>query len=288
VPRDDIKRLQALGSSLGFDMELKRQRAHFFSEKELPSDSADEVSFLGTKFVASKDYGVDSAADAADIETNLLMIQEARRQADWVIVSFHSHDWGEKSLFIDKRSDMVHPADYMVDFAHAAIDAGADIIAGHGSHTPLGVEVYKGKPIFYSLGNLVFQNETVHTMPAEAYERFDLGPMTLPGSFNDARTNNGKKGHPAQARYWQNMAAVCNFEKGNFKELRLYPVDQGFGVPRPQRGRPTLAQGTIAKGILANLQKVCKPFGTKTTIEKGAVVIRPPKSAQSAAKKKKR
>lgn len=276
VPREEIRRLQQLRSKLGFDMELKRQRAHFYSEKELPSEQADEVSFLGTQFVAANGYGIDSFADANDITDNILMIKEARRQADWVVVSFHSHDWGEKSLFIDKRSDMVHPADYMIDFAHAAIDAGADVIAGHGSHTPLGVEVYKRKPIFYSLGNLVFQNETVHTMPAEAYERFDLGPKTMPGEFNDARTDNGKKGHPAQARYWQNMAAICNFEKGNFKEIRLYPVNQGFGVPRAQRGRPTLAQGAVAKSILAHLQKVCKPFGTKTTIDKGAVVIKPP------------
>jgi len=45
---------------------------------------------------------------------------------------------------------------YMTEIAHAAIDAGADVVAGHGPHYSLPVEVYKRKPIFYGLGNLSF------------------------------------------------------------------------------------------------------------------------------------
>ena len=45
---------------------------------------------------------------------------------------------------------------YMTEIAHAAIDAGADIVMGHGPHYSLPVEVYKTKPIFYGLGNLSF------------------------------------------------------------------------------------------------------------------------------------
>src|ERR671929_61116 len=45
---------------------------------------------------------------------------------------------------------------YMTDIAHAAIDAGADLVIGHGPHSSLPVEVYKGKPIFYGLGSFSF------------------------------------------------------------------------------------------------------------------------------------
>src|SRR5262247_4650748 len=45
---------------------------------------------------------------------------------------------------------------YMTEIAHAAIDAGADIVVGHGPHYSLPIEVYKGKPVFYGLGNLSF------------------------------------------------------------------------------------------------------------------------------------
>jgi poly-gamma-glutamate synthesis protein (capsule biosynthesis protein) len=45
---------------------------------------------------------------------------------------------------------------YMTEIAHAAIDAGADVVMGHGPHYSLPVEVYKSKPVFYGLGNLSF------------------------------------------------------------------------------------------------------------------------------------
>ena len=44
----------------------------------------------------------------------------------------------------------------MTDIAHAAIDAGADIVMGHGPHYTLPIEVYNGRPIFYGLSNLTF------------------------------------------------------------------------------------------------------------------------------------
>jgi len=47
---------------------------------------------------------------------------------------------------------------YMTEIAHAAIDAGADIVVGHGPHYCLPIEVYKGKPVFYSLCNLSFHS----------------------------------------------------------------------------------------------------------------------------------
>lgn len=66
-----------------------------------------------------------------------------RKQADVVVASHH---WG---LYEDVLQ-------YMTEIAHAAIDAGADIVIGHGPHYSLPVEVYKGKPIFYGLGNFSF------------------------------------------------------------------------------------------------------------------------------------
>ena len=62
-----------------------------------------------------------------------------------VVVSAH---WGVQHTQI--------PMKRQIRKAHAMIDAGADVIIGHHSHCPQSVEVYKGKPIFYSLGNFVF------------------------------------------------------------------------------------------------------------------------------------
>lgn len=66
-----------------------------------------------------------------------------RGRADIVVASHH---WGLHQEVLE----------YMTEIAHAAIDAGADIVIGHGPHFLLPVEVYKGKPVFYGMGNFSF------------------------------------------------------------------------------------------------------------------------------------
>ncbi len=70
-------------------------------------------------------------------------IRAAREQADIIIASCH---WGLGEEVLD----------YMVEIAHAAIEAGADIVIGHGPHYSLPVGVYRGRPIFYGLGSFSF------------------------------------------------------------------------------------------------------------------------------------
>jgi poly-gamma-glutamate capsule biosynthesis protein CapA/YwtB (metallophosphatase superfamily) len=82
-------------------------------------------------------------ADAGYLEEFKNDIAALRPQADIVVASCH---WGLGR----------EPLQYMTDIAHAAIDAGADVVMGHGPHYPLPIEVYKGRPIFYSIGNLTF------------------------------------------------------------------------------------------------------------------------------------
>ena len=72
-------------------------------------------------------------------------IGKAKRQADVVIVSIH---WGLR--LVPKTI-----CTYQPPIAHAAIDAGADLILGHHAHSIKAVEVYKGKVCFYSVGNLI-------------------------------------------------------------------------------------------------------------------------------------
>jgi poly-gamma-glutamate synthesis protein (capsule biosynthesis protein) len=84
----------------------------------------------------------DSDALQAMIEED---VQSAKTQADHVILFFH---WG--------REGHADPEAYQVALAHAAIDAGASAVLGSHPHNLQGIEVYKGAPIAYSLGNFVF------------------------------------------------------------------------------------------------------------------------------------
>jgi poly-gamma-glutamate synthesis protein (capsule biosynthesis protein) len=72
-------------------------------------------------------------------------VKTARSKADFVFVVLH---WGYEN------QPNVHPE--QVKIAHAIIDAGADAIIGHHPHVPHGIEIYKQRPIVYSLGNLIF------------------------------------------------------------------------------------------------------------------------------------
>jgi poly-gamma-glutamate capsule biosynthesis protein CapA/YwtB (metallophosphatase superfamily) len=86
---------------------------------------------------------IHTFAHREDLDALTRDISAARALADVVVVSLH---WGIH--FIPAVL-----ADYQRQVAHAAIDAGADLILGHHAHILKGVEVYKGRAIFYSLGN---------------------------------------------------------------------------------------------------------------------------------------
>jgi len=187
-------------------------------------------------------------------------IAALRPQVEIVVASCH---WGLGR----------EPLQYMTDIAHAAIDAGADIVVGHGPHFPLGIEIYKERPIFYSVGNLIFQNETVGFFPADAYERFDLDLKATPSDFLDARTNGGKKGHPSEPAYWENMFALCEFSRSKLTTIKIHPIDQGFGRARPQRGRPLLAEGEVANRVLGRVARLSKRYGSKVMNRDGVGTI---------------
>ena len=190
-------------------------------------------------------------------------IREARRQSDWVVASIHSHDFAFSSVSTaNRQSEMTEPVECVREFAHAAIDEGADLVVGHGSHTVLGVEIYKGRPILYGVGNFLFQNETIEAFPADSYERFELPAEATPADFLDARTDKDRKGHPSDPLFWEGVAAVCEFEKRKLKRIVLHPVDAGFGRLRAQRGRPVLATGATATKIIERLETLSKPFNT--------------------------
>jgi poly-gamma-glutamate capsule biosynthesis protein CapA/YwtB (metallophosphatase superfamily) len=267
--------LKRMGRELGFEQTRARDRGHFYSEREAPPERAEEMTLFGQRILRGEGFSAASEGSAEDIADHLRWIREARRQADWVVVSFHSHDFAQRSLISAKtRVELHEPADFIPAFAHAAIDAGADIFAAHGSHTPLGIEIYKGKPIFYSLGNLVLENETVPFFPAEAYGRFDLGHDATPADFLDARTGNGTKGHVAHREFWESIAATCHFARGRLAEIRIHPIDQGFGRPRAQRGRPVLADPAMAVRIIERMNRLSRPYGVSVENRDGIGIVK--------------
>lgn len=238
-------------------------------------DSPKLFHFMGTKFELADQFGFHTVPHQADLERNYKWIREARRQADWVIVSMHNH--GAK-----RTAD--EPADHTAAFAHGAIDAGADVFVAHGSVRDGGIEVYKGKPIIHGMRGLIMQNSQVTRIPLEMMERWGLDSNSTVADLHEARENRitsmGTGGI-------ESTVTLVRFKKGNLDEIRVIPIELGGrSLPRPRRGMPRLvASGTEQAGrILQRIAKLSEPFGTRVVLEDGAAFVRPDVAGKTEAK----
>ncbi len=267
--------LRAMSDRLGFAAERERHRAMFFSASEAPADSEAELVFLGSRFRRGDGFSVSTRANRSDADAILRAIGEARRQADWVVFSFHNHEFGAAGRLTAQTSvGMEGPAEFAAAFAREAIEAGADVVAMHGPHLTLGVEIHRGRPILYSLGNFIFQNDNVPVFPAESYQRFGLDHLATPTDFLDARTGNETRGFPAAPEYWHGVLAEVAFEAGKLAAVLLHPLDLGHGRPRASRGRPLIARGPVAAAVLDRVQRLSARHGTDIAIEGETGVVR--------------
>ena len=272
VERDVFDALHKANKELGYDEQEEAGAKFGFSGHSALIDKSTEASFMEGSFRLSEEFKVETTVNKEDVAGIGDWIRGAKKQADWVVYGAHSHESGSTGEY--HGGSRVSPPDFLIEFARWSIDQGCDVFAGHGPHYLRGIEIYKGKPIFYSLGNFIFQNETVDWVPTEGYRRFGLGLDQTPGDYFDSRSDSGERGFPSDPVFWQSIVAVCNYQDHALKEVLLYPIDMGFKRPISQRGRPVLAEGEVAQDILRWCQKVSEPFGTNIAIEGDIGIIR--------------
>lgn len=268
VDREAFDSMRRVANELGWGQQLATMAASGYGPALDESDSV--VYFLdrsglggddpAAKFNLGESFERHTTINQYDMERNLQRISDARRMADWVIFTIHNHEHGKTPE---------EPSDHIKLLAHAVIDAGADVFAGHGPHQDRGIEIYKGKPIFYSMGDFILENDTVELMPHDNMLNQGLGHEDTPADFFDARSANETRGQAVQPIRWQSAVAMITFKGKQMKELKLHPLDLGYGRPRYQRGRPMMADGDVAKEVLERFQRMSEPFGTKIDIQDG-------------------
>ncbi|HIF38467.1 MAG TPA: CapA family protein [Gemmatimonadetes bacterium] len=229
------------------------------------TDSQRQLTVFGNTFEVGDERATVTTPDRIDLEEIAAVVSNAKRLADHVIVTIHAHESG------GARSE---PAEFLPIFARAMIDAGATMFVGHGPHVLRGIEIYRGKPIFYSLGDFVFQNETLDRLPDENYRAYGLSSDNHVADFNDARYNMGTTGFPANREIWEAVVAMPRFRGGELMEVVLQPIDLGFGTEAWERGRPVLAEEDLANKILGDLIERSEPFGTHIEVRDGVGYIR--------------
>ncbi len=203
---------------------------------------------MGMRFRIGDEYDVVTGKRVArkDLEANLSAVRTARENADIVVVSVHAHLQG----------------DWLTDFAHKTIDAGADIFFAHGPHHVLGVELYKGKPIFYGMGDFVYQTQHIERLPVEFYDRYGFGDDISPEEAMTLREIQIPDWPLFRPEVFEGFGASLCFREGVLANVRLIPVDLGHGEPLETRGRPRLADSQLGRKIIDEVGEKSKDYQT--------------------------
>lgn len=210
----------------------------------------------GKAFVKAKKFKIiNNIIRPEDRERMCEAIKIAKNNSRIVIASNHEHggNYGTKK-----------PVDYEAEFAHACIDAGADMFVNTGPHRPWGLEIYKGKPIFYSLGNFFFH--MLRLIGPEAYTRLDFPADTKDPAVLEKKFLNYFLDDDA----WESVVPLVTFDSGNrLKEIVLYPIQLEKDTPVYQYGTPHLAEGKKAQTILEKFRQASDQYHTQVVIKKG-------------------
>jgi poly-gamma-glutamate capsule biosynthesis protein CapA/YwtB (metallophosphatase superfamily) len=159
-------------------------------------------------------------ADARSLTEFMDDLRALRAAADVVVASHH---WG---LFEDVL-------EYQVEIAHAAIDAGAEVVMGHGPHCACAVEMYRGKPIFYGLGSFSFH------------------------------TGHGGRAHGD----WVGLLARLTFDDASLAEVAFSLARHD------ERNQTYLCDPSLDKEAVEQITRRCDKFGTKLTISGNELIV---------------
>jgi poly-gamma-glutamate capsule biosynthesis protein CapA/YwtB (metallophosphatase superfamily) len=240
---------------------LKGSAAAMRPANDQPADP-DTLNLLGATIKRGARTVVDFAIDADDLQHILDRIRQARAEADAVIVSLHTHEPGNGSE---------EPADFVRRFAHAAIDAGAALVVGHGPHRLRGVEAYGHGAILYSVGNFIFQYQDVDPRAMDVYDAgVDLYRMAMGAIDFSQRRPLPTFDEPV---WWEAVMARATFDRGGLTSLQLVPIDLGAEAPKARRGIPRMAAADRATAIVDRVSKLSHALGTRVAAADGIVTV---------------
>jgi poly-gamma-glutamate capsule biosynthesis protein CapA/YwtB (metallophosphatase superfamily) len=187
-----------------------------------------------------------------DTQRILQSIRDAAKQADLVIVYEHNHVFDKpfRTIMLEELPERLEPPDWLKKWTHAEVEAGADIIVMHGAPLLHGVEIYRDRPIFYDLGNFIFQAPPTEILLDE--------PIV-----------------------WESVVAYVDFQAKKLQSIKFRPIAQnkiGQGQADTHdehtnnlflqtRGLPTPAKAEQARFILERLADLSRPFGTRIEVK---------------------
>lgn len=220
---------------------------------------------------ADRNAAVYSVSDY-DLGRNLKAIQDAKRVSDYVLVHLHQESEGH------------YPTERIEVLARRLIDGGADVIIGDGPHLLQGIEIYKGRPIFYSLGNFFYQSETIKAFPPEMYLKNGMSKDSLPQDaieYRDAiRSGRIQKDNIRPLRsgteyleWHEAVLAEVRFDGDRLHSVRLHPLTT-YDEKRSQRGLPRIADEEMSARIIRNIEEYSKKYNLEVSVDKNTGILK--------------
>ncbi|ARP67189.1 MULTISPECIES: CapA family protein [Mesorhizobium] len=201
--------------------------------------SSDEIDFYGTIFRRSSENCRRIIFNEQSLRGQLAAIRKASLAGAFVIAYLHHHHW---------EPDWREVPEWVQFFARSCIDAGANAFASHGAPVLQPIEIYRGAPIFYGLGNFLFH---------------------LPEGEDEWSSPD----------IWKSIVATCSFDGNNHLEsIDLAPIVIG-GEQRLSSNRyherlvPVPASKELAGSMLEDLSRRSQKYGTEIVLEDARVLL---------------
>jgi hypothetical protein len=187
---------------------------------------------------------VETSSHPGDVEAVVDAIRRTKDEADVVVVAIH---WGVPHGWLSPSQGVL--ATYQQPLGRALIDAGADVIIGHHPHVLQGIEMYRGRPIFYSLGNFLFHRHWPFVGAPKPYPPYRWDTIT------------------ADITKFGGLARLRWSEGGAPDSVELDLVKLG------DDGEPTLVRPDDAAMAVDRVAALSRELGTEVSVNEGNLVV---------------
>ena len=256
VNAEDFAKIQEITEKTGINFEEKIHIAQGYS-KPFP----DGICQMGAlRFERGEKAGRVGKCNEEDVARVEKAIFEAQLQANYILISLHHHEMGPGSNEL--------PPDFVEEFARRCIDAGAHAVIGHGPHLLRPVEVYKNRPIFYSLGDFLMQLYSVAVAPEDFYAKQNLTSDVTVHELLAKRSANFTRGLMEDPVMSEAVVPYWEMENGELTKLELLPVTCHQNENKSISGLPVAAEDPA---FAERLAKMSEPYGVKMKLEDGII-----------------
>lgn len=230
----------------------------------LPPEENGYFNFGGIFFEENVTEGKLTYCNENDKTRLLREIKKAKKECDYVVLLFHSHQI--------KHNSYTEPDYFLEEICRTAIDYGADIIFGSGTHQLKPIEIYKKRPIFYSLGNYIFQFHLINKLPWDFWDKYHYNENIRADVALRIKTKNGTIGLETDFKNYISILPIISFRESEIESIDLVPIDLNF-ANGDLKGLPSIGDYKTCKYVFETLKDISKEYGTKFKKTKNVISV---------------